>query len=99
MYYCIGSLLIKSHQALCTIFNLFYVVTCQIPPDPMNGILHCSREDNGVLSYEDICIVTCVTGYMLTGDDIRICQSDGMINGTEDMCNRGKLYTCFLYIV
>ena len=96
MYNSIGSLLIQSHQAYCTMFNLFYVVTCQIPPGPMNGMLICSMEDNGVLFYEDICTVTCDTGYMLTGDDTRTCQTDGMLNGTEAMCNRGKLCTCFL---
>jgi len=72
----------------------FFVVTCQIPPDPMNGMLNCSTEDE-FLSYEDTCTVTCDTGYMLTGDDTRTCQSDGMLNGTEAMCNRGKLCTCF----
>ena len=63
-----------------------------MPPDPINGIISCSPGDDGVLSYEDICIVTCDTGYMLTGDDTRTCQSDGMVNGTDANCTRGKLF-------
>ena len=61
----------------------------------MNGMVNCSLGDDGVLSYEDTCTTTCDTGYMLTGDAMRTCQSDGMFNGNEAMCNRGKLYTCF----
>ena len=71
-----------------------------MPPNPMNGMVNCSLGDDGVLSYEDICTasVTCDTGYMLTGDAMRTCQSNGMFNGTELMCIRGKLYTCFTLI-
>jgi len=62
-----------------------------MPSDPMNGMINCSMGDDGVLSYEDTCTVTCDTGYMVTGDDMRTCQSDGMFNGTEAICNRGNL--------
>jgi len=47
------------------------VVNCPMPSDPMNGMINCSIGDDGVLSYEDTCTVTCDTGYMLTGDDMR----------------------------
>jgi len=57
--------------------------------DPMNGMINCSLGDDGVLSNEDTCIVTCNTGYMLTGDDMMTCQSDGMLNGTDANCIRG----------
>jgi len=60
-----------------------------MPPDLMNGMINCTLEDDGVLSYEDTCIVTCDTGYMLTGDDMRTCQSDGMLNGTMGTCEIG----------
>ena len=79
-----------------------YIVPCFMPTNPLNGMINCSLGDDGVLSYEDTCTVTCNTGYMLIGDDMRTCQSDGMLNGTEAMCDRGKLNsycTSFLYIV
>ena len=66
-----------------------------MPPNPMNGMISCLLSDDGVLSYEDICTATCDSGYVLTGDAMRTCQSDGIFNGTEAMCSRGKLYTCF----
>jgi len=73
-----------------------------MPPNPLNGMINCSLGDDGTLSYNDTCIVTCDAGYMFTGDDMRTCQSDGMLNGTEAMCDRGKLNSysiSFLYIV
>ena len=62
-----------------------------IPPDPMNGMISCPLGADGVLSYEDICTVTCDTGYVVTGDAMRTCQSNGMLSGTEAMCIRGKI--------
>ena len=79
--------------------NHFPAVPCPIPTNPMNGMINCSLGDDGVLSYEDTCTATCDTGYMLTGDAMRTCQSDGMFNGTEAMCNRGKLCACLIYTV
>ena len=70
-----------------------------MPTNPMNGMINCSLGDDGVLSNEDTCTATCDTGYMLTGDAMRTCQSDGMFNGTEAMCNRGKLCKCLIYTV
>jgi len=63
-----------------------------MPPGPMNGIINCSLGDDEVLSYEDTCTVTCNTGYMVTGNDMRTCQSNGMFDGTEAMCNRGNCH-------
>jgi len=68
-----------------------------MPPNPVNGMINCSLGDDGVLSYEDTCAVMCDTGYVLTGDDMRTCQSDGMINGTDARCTRGKLFVCFKF--
>ena len=70
-----------------------------MPPNPMNGMIDCPLGDDGVLSYEDTCTATCDTGYMLTGDAMRTCQSDGMFNGTEATCNRGKLCGCLNYTI
>ena len=60
-----------------------------------NGDVPCSKGDDGVLSYEDTCSVTCNTGYTLTGSDLRTCQSDGSWSGTDGSCKRGKIIiTC-----
>ena len=67
------------------------LVTCPMPTNPMNGMINCPLGDDGVLSYEDTCTATCDTGFMITGDAIRTCQSDRMFSGTEAMCSRGKL--------
>ena len=85
---------------ICKLFKScsFTVVTCPMPPNPMNGMIDCSLGDDVVLSYEDTCTATCDTGYMLTGDAMRTCQSDRMFSGIEAVCNRGKLYTCFTLI-
>ena len=75
------------------------VVTCPMLTNPMNGMIDCSLGDDGVLSYEDTCTATCDTGYMLTGDAMRTCQSDGMFTGIEAMCSRGKLCMFNLHCV
>ena len=64
-------------------------VPCPSLTDPNNGMITCSLGDDGVPSYEDTCNFTCNTGYVLTGSDSRICQSDGRWSGTEVMCRRG----------
>ena len=50
----------------------------------------------------DNCSFTCNTGYKLVGSDARMCQSNGVWNGTETMCKRGKyklqvLYYTYMY--
>jgi len=62
-----------------------------MPANPSNGMINCSLGDDGALSYEDTCIATCNTGYILTGDAIRTCQNDGMLNGTNAVCSRGNM--------
>ena len=56
-----------------------------------NGMINCSLGDDGVPSFNDICIPTCNTGYELIGDDTRFCQSDGSWSGNGSVCNRGIL--------
>jgi len=51
--------------------------------------MNCSLGDDGVPSYEDTCSFTCNTGYELTGNDTRTCQTDRRWSGAETMC-RGK---------
>ena len=39
----------------------------------------------------DTCSFTCNTGYELTGNGTRTCQSDGSWSGSYDVCRRGIL--------
>ena len=50
--------------------------------------------DDGVLSYEDTCNVTCNTGYKLTGSATRMCLNNGRWNGVDGTCKRGKKISC-----
>jgi len=50
----------------------------------------CSSGRVGVGYEEDICSFTCNTGYELTGNKTRTCQSDGIWNGNEVMCRKGQ---------
>ena len=65
------------------------VVQCSNLTDLMNGKLFCLLGNDEVLSYEDTCNFTCNTGYELTGNDTRICQSDGRWSGSDVVCRRG----------
>ena len=56
----------------------------------MNGMISCPLGDDGVLSFEDTCTLTCAMGYMVNGAAMRTCQSDGTFNGTEANCSRSK---------
>jgi len=56
----------------------------------MNAMINCEVGDDMVLSYEDVCVVTCNTGYEIqAGNPMRTCQSDGTFNGTDVICVRG----------
>ena len=54
-----------------------------------NGTINCSLGDDGVPSYEDTCSFTCDTGYELTGNDTRTCQSNGIWSGSDPVCRKG----------
>ena len=60
-------------------------------------MINCSLGDDGVLSYEDTCSFTCDTGYELTGNDIRTCQSDSSWSGSDVICSRGKHMASYMY--
>ena len=54
--------------------------------------MSCSVGGDGVLSYQDMCDVSCDTGYILTGSDTRTCLSNGSLSGTDGACRRkGKV--------
>ena len=63
-----------------------------------NGMINCSLGDDGIPSYEDTCSFTCNTGYELTGNDTRICQSNGNWSGNDDVCRRG-MYGQYNFII
>ena len=48
--------------------------------------MNCSLGDDEVPTYEDTCSFKCITGYELTGNDIRTCESDGNWSGTDINC-------------
>ena len=52
-------------------------------------MITCSLGDDGVPSTEDTCIYTCDTGYELTANSVRTCQSDGTWSGSDTVCTRG----------
>jgi len=70
--------------------QFFIAVPCPTLTDPSNGVITCSLGDDGVPSYEDTCSFECNTGYKLTVNDTRICQSDESWSGSETNCTRGK---------
>ena len=69
---------------------LYFVVQCRSISKLDNGNVSCSLGDDGVLSYQDTCNVTCDTGYTLNGSDTRICLSNGSWSGMDGICT-GKL--------
>ena len=65
-------------------------------------MINCSLGDDGVPSYEETCSFTCNTGYELTGDNITICQSDGIWSHSDAMCIIGINYNvdiCAIIII
>ena len=65
------------HNELCL------TVHCPSLPNYDDGVINCSLGDDGVLSYEDTCNLTCNTGYELIGNNTRICQSDILLYLSE----------------
>ena len=63
-----------------------FAAHCPEITDPMNGIKSCSLINTPVFSYEDTCNFTCNTGYELTGNSERTCQSDGSWSGSPVSC-------------
>ena len=54
--------------------------------------VNCSLGDDGVPSYGDICSINCAAGYELTGNDTRICQSNGKWSGVDNVCRKSKYH-------
>ena len=62
-------------------------------------MINCSLGDDGVHSYKDTCNFTCNTGYELTGNDTRTCQSDGSWSGSDVMCSNNTATMSFDIII
>ena len=77
------------------LYNLILSVCCPIDPDGA-VLAMCSLGDDGAPFYEDTCSFTCNTGYVLSSNGSRTCQSDRSWSGDDDVCRRGVLYigTC-----
>ena len=73
--------------------NVFHIVPCSSLTEPNNGTITCSLGDDGVLSYEDSCSFTCNTGYVLTGNGTRTCQSDGSWSDDETICTGKAVFS------
>ena len=68
-------------------------VTCPPLSGPNGRNVDCSLGDDGVPSFEDTCSINCATGYELTGNDTRVCQSDGSWSGINNVCRRSMYHT------
>ena len=68
------------------------LVTCPSLDDPSNGMVNCSLGDDESPSFEDTCNFICDTGYELTGNETRTCQSNGNWSGSTAMCRRSESF-------
>ena len=63
-----------------------FILVCPLLTAPSNGMFSCSLGGDGVPSTGDTCTFTCNTGYELTGNHTRTCQSDGSWSDSVPMC-------------
>ena len=88
------NLIICQSSALQIVYALLDI-QCYNLSTPINGgIKSCSsgRVYVGVGYEGDTCKITCNTGYELTGNDTRTCQSNGSWSGSDGVCRRGDTY-------
>ena len=85
-----------SYPASCVqCFNcLFFpaVVTCPALTNPDNGMVNVLNNNFGTVAN-----YTCNTGYMLTGDVIRVCEVNGDWSGTAPTCDSTLNYMALLH--
>ena len=75
-------ILVKSPRFLVYVIYIIYaVVDCGPLSDPLNGNVDVNQTViNSTATY------TCLIGYILSGDNTRICQADGVWSGSEPTC-------------
>ena len=76
---------------ICDIHLIMQTVLCPSFTGPNNGNVSCALGDDGAPSFGDVCLITCNTGYELTGNSKRICQSNGSWSGNNS-CIIGKVF-------
>ena len=64
-------------------------IRCDNLSTPSEAIISSSSGGVGVGYEGDNCSFSCNTGYELTGNNTRTCQSDGTWSGSDIMCVRG----------
>ena len=69
--------------------DMLRILVCSQLDNPANGKHDCLLGGNEVAYYKDSCNFSCDTGYELTGDATRTCQSDGNWSGSEATCKKG----------
>ena len=68
----------------------FLLLACPSLNAPSNGMISClPLGGDGLHDPGDTCTYTCDTGYEITGNSTRSCQSDGTWSGSDTMCARG----------
>jgi len=81
---------IKFNHLALNLYSLCCIATCRLLTDPDNGVITCSLEDDGVISFGDTCSFKCYSGYELTGSHTRTCQKNSKWSGSETICKRGE---------
>lgn len=58
------------------------VIVCPVLPSPINGTVTLPE----VRTPGSVAMYICSDGFLITGDDERVCNDSGMWNGTEPAC-------------
>ena len=89
----IGMNFIICQSSVLQIVYALLDIRCYNLSTPINGgITSCSSGRVGVDYEGDTCKITCNTGYELTGNDTRTCQSNGSWSSSDAVCRRGDTY-------
>ena len=65
------------------------VVTCDVPPTPDNAVVEgdfVPASNNQLVAFGGTVMYSCMEGFVLIGDDERMCRSDGTFTGTLPTC-------------
>jgi len=65
--------------------------------DPTNGMISCSLGVDGDPTEGDTCDYMCTTGYVISGDAMRTCGSNGMWTGSDPTCVGKKIQSYCIY--
>ena len=68
------------------------MITCDDLSDPANGVVDQPGNDVGTVSS-----YTCNEGFLLVGDETRICQEDGEWSGNAPICECESFFFQFCF--